>query len=368
MYATRIERLCQALSASGFDALALNPGPSLVYLTGLHFHLMERPTVLLVAPGQKPGLVLANLEMGKAQSGALDLQTFSFGDNPALWGQSFEQAIQALGLNGKRIGVEPNRMRFLELSYLQQAAPQARFESAESVLNGARMQKDPDEVAAMRRAVEMAQQALLATLPFIRAGVTEKAVAAELFLQLLKAGSEPEVPFMPIVAGGPNSANPHAAPSDRPLQNGDLLVIDWGARYQGYCSDLTRTFAIGEVDPELRHIVEVTGQANAAGRAASQPEVTAGSVDAAARGVIEAAGYGPQFFHRVGHGLGLEEHEPPYMFGENQLVLLPGMSYTVEPGIYLAGRGGTRIEDNVVITAAGCETLSNLPRELIKLG
>lgn len=368
MYATRIERLSQALAASGFDALALNPGPSLAYLTGLHFHLMERPTVLLVAAGQTPALVLANLEMGKAHSCELPLQTFPFGDNPALWQQSFNQAVQALGLNGKRIGVEPNRMRFLELSYLQQAAPQARFESAEGLLNSARMQKDEQEVAAMRRAVQIAQQALLATLPTVRAGVTEKTIAAELFLQLLKAGSDTEVPFMPIVAGGPNSANPHAAPSDRPLQEGDLLVIDWGARYQGYCSDLTRTFAIGEVEPELKRIVEVTGQANAAGRAASGPEVTAGSVDAAARAVIEAAGYGPQFFHRVGHGLGLEEHEPPYMFGENQLVLLPGMSYTVEPGIYLAGRGGVRIEDNVVITASGAETLSDLPRELIQLG
>jgi Xaa-Pro dipeptidase len=329
---------------------------------------MERPTVLLIVPGQQPGLVLANLEMGKAQSGAVALRTFPFGDNPAVWHQSFEQAAQALGLNSKRIGVEPNRMRFLELSYLQEAAPHARFESAEGVLNVLRMQKDAVEVAAMRRAVQIAQQALAATLPFIRVGVTEKAIAAELFLQVLKAGSETEVPFMPIVAGGPNSANPHAAPSDRPLQEGDLLVIDWGARYNGYCSDLTRTFAIGDVAPELRRIAEVTAQANAAGRAASQPEVTAGSVDQAARAVIEAAGYGPQFFHRVGHGLGLEEHEPPYMFNESQLVLLPGMSYTVEPGIYLTGRGGVRIEDNVVITATGCETLSDMPRELLRLG
>lgn len=368
MYATRIERLTQALITNGFDALALNPGPSLAYLTGLHFHLMERPTVLLVAPGQQPGLVLANLEMGKAQGGAVAVQTFPFGDNPAIWHQSFEQACAALSLNGKRIGVEPNRMRFLELSYLQQAAPQARFESAEAVVNSLRMQKDASEVAAMRTAVQIAQQGLMATLPFIRPGVTEKAIAAELFLQVLKAGSDPEIPFMPIVAGGPNSANPHAVPSDRPLQAGDLLVIDWGARFDGYCSDLTRTFAIGEVEPELRRIVEIAVQANAAGRAASQPEVSAGSVDQAARSVIEAAGYGPQFFHRVGHGLGLEEHEPPYMFSENQLILLPGMSYTIEPGIYLSGRGGVRIEDNVVITPTGCETLSDMPRDLMQLG
>lgn len=368
MYATRIDRLTNALAASGFDALALNPGPSLAYLTGLHFHLMERPTVLLVAPGQQPALVMGNLEMGKAQSSAQPLQTFPYVDNPGIWLESFKQAVQALQLDGKRIGVEPNRMRFLELSYLQQAAPNARFESAEAVLNELRMRKDSQEVDAMRRAVQIAQQALTATLPAIRPGITEKAIAAELFLQILRAGSDIEVPFMPIVAGGPNSANPHAAPSDRPLQEGDLLVIDWGARFEGYCSDLTRTFAIGEVDPELRRIVEITARANAAGRAASRPGVSAGSVDRAARAVIEESGYGPQFFHRVGHGLGLEEHEPPYMFGENSLILQPGMSYTVEPGIYLAGRGGVRIEDNVVITSDGCETLSDMPRDLMRLG
>jgi Xaa-Pro dipeptidase len=173
---------------------------------------------------------------------------------------------------------------------------------------------------------------------------------------------------MPIVAGGPNSANPHAVPTDRPLQDGDLLVIDWGARCNGYVSDLTRTFAIGEVEPELKHIANIVAQANAAGRAASRPEMRAGDVDRAARTVIESAGYGPQFFHRVGHGLGLEEHEPPYMFTENDLVLQPGMTYTVEPGIYLTGRAGVRIEDDVVITATGCETLSDLPRDLERLG
>ena len=363
----RIERLTHALAGGGFDALALNPGPTLTYLTGLHFHLMERPTVLLVAPGKPPALVLAGLEMAKARSAGFELQAFPFGDNPGDWRLAFEQAAAALGLDGQRVGVEPGRMRFLELRFLENAAPRARFESAEDILAELRMRKDSSEIDAMRRAVQIAQNALQATLPVIKAGVTEKAIAAELFLQLMKAGSDSEMPFMPIVAGGPNSANPHAAPSERPLQNGDLLVIDWGARCEGYCSDLTRTFAIGPVDDELRAIAGIVAQANAAGRAASRPGIAAGEVDRAARAVIEAAGYGPQFFHRTGHGLGLEEHEAPYMFGENRLVLAPGMTYTVEPGIYLADRGGVRIEDNVAITASGCETLSDLPRELITL-
>jgi Xaa-Pro dipeptidase len=130
---------------------------------------------------------------------------------------------------------------------------------------------------------------------------------------------------------------------------------------------LTRTFAIGEVEPEFKRIAEVVRLANQSGRAAGKPGVPAGSVDRATRKVIDDAGYASYFFHRTGHGLGMEAHEPPYMFGENPLTLLPGMTYTVEPGIYLTGRGGVRIEDNMVVTESGCETLSDLPRELIRL-
>jgi Xaa-Pro dipeptidase len=370
MHAERFERLYQKLqeAGSGLDAIALNPGPTLTYLTGLGFHLMERPTVLLAAPGQAPGLVLPDLEGQKVRGAEMKLQTFSYGDNPANWPQAFAEAAQAMGLDGKKIGVEPNRMRVLELRYLETALPRAQFISAEPALSALRMQKDAGEIAAMRQAVRIAQAGLQATLPMIKAGVTERQVAAELLIQLLRAGSDPELPFAPIVSGGPHSADPHASPSDRPLQNGDLLVIDWGAGYQGYISDLTRTFAIGEIEPEYKRIYELVRLANQAGRAASRPGIAAGKVDAAAREVIEDSGYGKYFFHRVGHGIGMEAHEPPYMFGENTLVLQPGMAYTVEPGIYLAGRGGVRIEDNVVITADGAETLSDMPRELVTLG
>jgi Xaa-Pro dipeptidase len=182
-----------------------------------------------------------------------------------------------------------------------------------------------------------------------------------------RAGSESEFPFTPILASGPNSANPHATPTERKVQTGDLIVIDWGASYNGYISDLTRTVAVGQVTPEFQKIYDTVKAANAAGCAAARPGIQAGLVDKAARDVITAAGYGPEFRHRTGHGIGMEGHEPPYIFGENQLILAPGMSFTVEPGIYLLDRGGVRIEDNVVITAQGAEVLSDLPRDLIIL-
>jgi len=187
-----------------------------------------------------------------------------------------------------------------------------------------------------------------------------------LMSHLLSAGAQ-SLLFEPLVQAGPNAANPHAHAGDRPLQRGDLVVIDFGAVVDGYGSDITRTIAIGEPDAEMRAVYEVVKAANAAGRAAARPGATGEAVDRAARAVIESAGYGPSFTHRTGHGLGLEGHEPPYMVRGEATILQPGMTFTVEPGIYLAGKGGVRIEDDVLVTADGSETLTTLTRELIIL-
>lgn len=364
MAVERISRLSQPMQAAGLDALVLNPGPSMVYLTGLHFHLSERPYVMIVCPGKEPVLILPELELIKAKACPIPFKLFAYGDNPATWGTAFKQACAEVSLDHKKVGVEPNQLRVMELRYLESAASHARFESASAILASLRMAKDPAELAAMGKAVDVAQRGLKATLPSIRAGVTEREAAAELTLQLLRAGCDSSLPFAPIVAGGPNSANPHAVPTDRPLAGGDLLVIDWGASVDGYFSDLTRTFGIGKVEPELATIAQVVLAANTAGRAAGRPGLAAGQVDRAAREVITRAGYGVYFTHRVGHGLGMEGHEDPYMFGENEMPLAVGMTYTVEPGIYLPGRGGVRIEDDVYVTADSSASFSNYPREL----
>jgi Xaa-Pro dipeptidase len=368
-YPLRQERLAHAIKAAGLDALVLNPGPSLIYLTGLHFHLMERPVVLLFAPGDIPRLVLPELEVGKTTKLPFPLHPHTYGEDPHDWGNTFVQAWSDLKLKkDARIGVEPRSLRVLELRLLEYAAPKALFISGEDIIAELRMAKDPAELAAMRRAVQIAQNALLATLPSIKLGMTEKELASELTMQLLRNGAESKLPFAPIVCAGPNSANPHAVPSERRLQAGDLLIIDWGATYDNYLSDLTRTFAIGETSPEHAHIAQVVAEANQAGRDAAAPGVPASVVDSAARQVIEKAGYGPYFIHRTGHGLGMEEHEEPYIRSDNTQILSPGMTFTVEPGIYLPERGGVRIEDNVVITESGSESLSNLPRELKIVG
>jgi Xaa-Pro dipeptidase len=268
----------------------------------------------------------------------------------------------------KRIGVEPRQLRLLEFRHVKNRAPEAEYPDASDVLSGLRLRKDKAEVDKMRRAVKIAQDALEATIPFIKVGMTEKEISSELVVQLLKHGSDSEMPFSPIVSAGPNSANPHASPTERKLQAGDLLVVDWGAAHDGYISDLTRTFAIGHVDEEYSKIHKIVQEANAAGRAAGGPGVPCANVDKATRDVIENAGYGVYFTHRTGHGIGMEGHEEPYMRSDNMQLLEPGMAYTVEPGIYLPGRNGVRIEDNVVVTDSGVDVLSDMPREIRVVG
>ncbi len=368
MNSARLEKLHTALAQAGLDAVVINPGPTLTYLTGLKFHLMERPVVLLVAQGKDPVLVLPELESPKANLFPYKVNAFAYGENPSEWDAVFRKAVQSLGLDGKKIGVEPRQLRLLEFRYVRAGAPEADFPDASEALASLRLRKDESEVEAMRRAVKVAQDALEATILLVKIGMTEKEIASELTIQMLKHGSESELPFPPIVSSGPNSANPHASPSDRKLQRGDLLVVDWGATVDGYISDLTRTFAVGEVEPEFKKIAEIVLRANEAGLAAGRPGVPCANVDKVARAVIEQAGYGKYFTHRTGHGIGLEGHEEPYMRSDNMQMLYPGMAYTVEPGIYLPERGGVRIEDNVVVTKDGVEILSDMPRELRIVG
>jgi Xaa-Pro dipeptidase len=368
MISSRLSKLSESLRASGLEALALNAGPSLVYLTGLHFHLSERPVVALFTADHEPVIILPELEMLKVTGLPYEIKAFPYGENPADWDGTFRKAVTALKLDGKRIGVEPRQMRLLEFRHVKSEAPEADFPDASDLVSNLRVRKDADEVAAMRMAVKVAQSALEAAIPLIKVGMSEKELASELVVQLLRGGSQSEMPFAPIVSGGPNSANPHASPSDRKIRRGDLLVVDWGAAVDGYISDLTRTFAVGEVEAEYRKIHQIVLEANEAGRAAGKPGAPCAAVDKAARDVIEKAGYGVYFTHRTGHGIGMEDHEEPYMRGDNMELLEPGMAYTVEPGIYLPERNGVRIEDNVVITRTEAECLSDMPRELRVIG
>ncbi len=364
MFESRIARLRQTMEAKNLNALALLPGASMFFLTGLSFHLLERPIVGFFSTRHNPLFIVPELERSKVEKSPLEMDILHYGEDQASRLEAFDSAGQKLRLEGARIGIEPLVMRAFELRLLEGAIPGARFITADDVVSELRMNKDEIEIEAMRMAVRVAETALKETVARVKPGITELEIASELIVQLLRAGSESDIPFNPIVSSGPNSAMVHATPSDRKLQVGDMLMIDFGARVRGYISDITRTFAIGEIRDEMSWVYEVVKQANEAGKNAVKVGVQCAEVDRAARSVIEEAGYGEYFLHRTGHGIGLEGHEGPYISEDNHLILSEGMTFTIEPALYLPNQGGVRIEDNVVVTSGGVECLTSYPREL----
>jgi Xaa-Pro dipeptidase len=365
MHITRLNRLMELAGARGFDSLALVPGPNLFYLTGLSFHLSERPVVAVFPVGESPAIILPAFEAMKVEQTTVRLEVFSYTDEEG-HAPAFRNACDAMGLSGQIVGVEPLQMRVLEARLFELHAPGSQLVPVGDVLAELRSCKDEHELEQMRRAIAVTEMALRSTMEQVRAGMTERAVAALLTVEMLQAGGE-GMSFGPLVVAGPNAASPHAGPSDRPIGLGETIVVDCGVTVGGYAADITRTFAIGALEPELARVYEVVRAANEAGRAAAGPGVPAEEVDRAARAVIEDAGYGAYFTHRTGHGLGLEVHEPPYIVAGNEHPLEPGMTFTVEPGVYLPGRGGVRIEDDVVVTSDGAESLTTFPRDFVPL-
>ena len=362
----RIANLAQLAAHAHLDGIALLPGANLRYFTGLSFHLSERPIVALFPPVGQPALILPAFEASQTARSPLAWRTFTYvdGQDPL---EAFQAASEAVGLRGTRIGVEALKVRVRELRLLQAAAPGAVCEDADELIASLRLIKDQTEIAALRRAIRITEQALDDVCGVIRAGLTERQVATELRIALLRRGAE-SMAFEPLIQSGPNAALPHLAPTERVIQSGEGVLLDFGITVEGYTSDLTRTLAVGEPSAEFQQIYEVVKQANAAGRAAARPGATGQDLDRATRQVIIEAGFGPYFTHRTGHGLGLESHEPPYLVEGNTAPLAAGNTFTIEPGIYLPGVGGVRIEDDVLITEDGAESLTTYDRELRVVG
>ncbi len=365
-YERRLEQLSELLKLYKLDYLALVPGANLTYFTGLTMGLSERPTVAFFPAEGRPIFVLPGLEAPHAK----EVLPFSTDFYPYTDEEGHEAAFLRAGkdlkLSGKTVGVEYLRMRILELRRIEHIGPDCRIQAAEFLLPELRMIKDETELAHMREAVRITEAALQATIDQVKPGHTELEIENILHTHMQRAGAQ-GMSFGSIVVSGPRTASPHTSASERVVEPGDLLLFDCGARYRGYPADITRTFAVGKLDAELAAVYEVVKAANAAGRRFAGPGKKAEDVDRAARQVIEQAGYGQYFIHRTGHGLGLEVHEPPYIVAGNEIALRPGMTFTIEPGIYLPGKGGVRIEDDVVITETGCDSLTTFARDLISL-
>ncbi|MBN1120192.1 MAG: aminopeptidase P family protein [Anaerolineae bacterium] len=366
MYAKRLNRLQTQLQASKVDCLALVPGANMTYMTGIDFHLMERPTVAFIPVLGLPVFVLPSFEVTKLEENhPFDFGSYTYTDAKGPK-KAFKQAINALPVL-RRLAVEHLSMRVLELRLIQRYAESVKMKNADPFMSTLRRVKDAAEVEAMRTAVQIAEDVLQNVIADLRPGVTERQVASRLKMGLIETGGGKE-PFEPIVLSGSRTALPHGVPSDAEVKAGQPLLIDYGTRSEGYISDITRTFFVGgSAAGKFHEIYEVVKEANAAGRAAAKPGVTPQEVDRAARQVIENAGYGDYFTHRTGHGVGLDAHEDPYIVEGNLTGLEVGNAFTIEPGIYLPGEFGVRIEDDMVITPAGAESLTTFDRELITI-
>jgi len=365
MHQKRVNCLIEQAKEHNLDVLALVSGPNLFYFTDLSFHLSERPVLVLFPIDDAPAIIVPTFEAVKVEDSSIEMNVFSYTDEEG-YTAAFQEACDRLRLAKRTIGAEAFRMRMVEVKLLEQYAPGCNILPAEEALAQLRMHKDQFELEQMRRAIDITEKALRDTMSQVEVGWTEREVAALLKTKMFQRGGE-GMAFSPIVVAGPNAALPHATPGDRPIQPGETIVVDCGAILGGYAADITRTFAFGELGPDMAHIYEVVRAANAAGRAQAGPRTPAEEVDRAARKVIEEAGYGEYFKHRTGHGLGLDVHEPPYIVEGNERILKPGMTFTVEPGIYLPGQGGVRIEDDVLVTEDGAESLTMFPREFAGL-
>jgi Xaa-Pro aminopeptidase len=362
--ASRIGAVAAATGAAGLDAVLLTPGPDLRYVTGYEAHELERLTCLVVpaagAAGADPFLLVPNLERPAAHAspaGGLGVEIIGWDetDDPYAVVAGRLGPVSAVGLS--------DRMWALMVLRFRAALPGARQELASLALRELRARKSPAEIAALLAAGEAIDRVHARVPGWLRPGRTELEIAADISDAIIEEGHA-RVDFA-IVASGPNAASPHHAPAERTLRPGDVVVVDIGGTMpSGYCSDCTRTYAIGQPPPDFAAYYQVLQDAQEAACSAVRPGVTAEAVDAAAREPITAAGYGEFFMHRTGHGIGLESHEDPYIVSGNTDELLAGNAFSIEPGIY-PGPHGARIEDIVVCTDQGCARLNNGPRDLV---
>jgi Xaa-Pro aminopeptidase len=354
----RMARARRETAARELDALVIAPSPDLAYLTGYDPMPLERPTLLVLRPDRDAVLLVPALERAPAAAspvgGHLELVPWNDGDDP------YEAAASLLA-GAAQVAVA-DRLWSTHLLGLQRALPETGFTAAGPVMGRLRAVKDQHELDALRRAGRAADETYRQIVELSFQGRSEEDVAHDL-AELLVRNGHARAEFT-IVASGPNAASPHHEPGDRTILPRDAVVMDFGGELAGYYSDTTRTVIVVEPPDGFGPAYEAVQEAQAAAVEAVRPGIETQELDRIARSTIEAAGYRDRFIHRTGHGIGLEVHEPPYLVEGDATVLEPGMTFSVEPGVYLDGRFGIRIEDIVAVTDDGAERLNRSTRDL----
>lgn len=357
MNPARVERFLDLLkSANAPCALVMNPvdvfylsgfrgSSAALVLSGSRRDLLTDFRYIEQAAREAPGFAVVEVERGLVEGAADRIRR----------------------MRAKRVAVQTAHLTVDLHAQLAARLPGVALAPEGGALGKLRMIKDPDEVKRLETAIRAAERVLDEVLPLVRVGATEADLASELVYRFRKVGGETES-FLPIVASGPNSSCPHHIPGSRKLRKGDLLKIDFGLRRAGYCSDMTRTFFVGAIGRRQKALYDLVRQAQEAALAGIRPGMTGAQIDALARDVIDRAGHAERFGHGLGHGIGLQVHEAPTVSRKGTIPVAPGMVFTVEPGVYLPGFGGVRIEDVVVVTPAGSRNLTKYPKEPQALG
>lgn len=354
----RLAALRARMGETGVDLVAVAPGSHMDWLLGFHPHPDERPCLLLIGPEKETFLMPALNADGTRVDTDISFHPWSDDEGPE---GALMKALSDVGASNAQKVVLDETMRADFALLVLDNLPGAGHAFTTETLGALRMAKDQAEYQALKMNAGIADRAMLKAFAVIAIGKTEREIA-----EIAKAhfASEGASPSFWIVGSGPNGAFPHHQSGDRKLQEGDAIVVDIGAKKAGYPSDITRMAAVGRPPEGYEEVHAVVEKAVQAALAAARPGVKAMAVDAAARNVIADAGYGEYFVHRTGHGIGIDGHEPPYITATSESVLEEGMTFSIEPGIYLPGRFGIRLEEIVILRANGPEILSTLPRDL----
>ncbi len=359
-YRSRLTRARRLMETKGIGLLALFPGVNMAYMTGFREEPGERLLLCLIPGAGEPLFIVPRLyeEHVVQTTWVEDLRSWNDGEDPA---HLLGRALRDLGARRADIAVDSRLWARFFLMFLR-AAPLAKYRDASEIMEELRVVKEPKEVEAMRRGFRATDAVMAAAIEAVGPGRTEAEVATVITREFLSRGAE-RPSFDPIVGSGPNGALPHHRAGERRMRKGDGVVLDLGGLFGGYCTDMTRTVFVGKPTVAQGRVYGIVACANEAGFAAVRPGVEAQAVDRAARSVIEDEGLGPYFTHRTGHGIGLEVHEEPYIVAGNRRRLEAGMTFSVEPGVYLPGKFGVRIED-IVLARARPQRLDRHPRKL----
>ena len=358
----RLEILKAWLKEESIDAAFINSTENVFYLTSFHTDPHERLMGLFVFPDADPFVVVPGMEARQVKDAGWSSEVVGYSDHEDPWG-FIKQAIQTRGIDGTKVAFENEVVTYGRSQAFLSMFNSPAVVNVEDKLNEMRLVKDESEIEIMRRAAEMADFGVEVGVGELKEGITEMEVLAKIEYELKKKGIR-EMSFSTMVLFGEKAGDPHGNPGDRTLKAGDFVLFDLGVVLEGYTSDITRTFAYKSVSEKQKDIYNTVLKAELASLEASMPGNRIGDLDQIARDIITDAGYGDFFPHRIGHGLGINVHEFPSMSHLNDGILKEGMTYTIEPGIYVPELGGVRIEDDVLITEDGHVTLTKYPKEL----